>query len=116
MFQAGVVAPSSVLLLQLLTYPDGLEYPPLVEEVESEDRLGLPRPPVREGRVGVAELPALELLIPRGREYLLLVAEKLPVLCGLNVPIFVLYPMALENLSGLVSCARLLNAVIHCNT
>lgn len=81
MFQAGVVAPSSVLLLQLLTLPDGLEYAPLVEEVESEDRFGLARPPVLEDIVvGVAELPALELLAPLGREYRLLLAEKPPVL------------------------------------
>ena len=80
MFQAGVVAPSSVLLLQLLTLPEGLENPPLTEDVESEDRFGLPRPPFPAGRVGVAELPALELLVPLGREYLLLLAEKPPVL------------------------------------
>lgn len=69
MFQAGVVAPSSVFRLQLLTFPEGeLSIPPLIEEVESEDLVGLRRPPVLDGRFGVAELPALELLIPLGRE------------------------------------------------
>lgn len=69
MFQAGVVAPSSVFRLQLLTFPEGeLSIPPLIDEVESEDLVGLLRPPVFDGRFGVAELPALELLIPLGRE------------------------------------------------
>ena len=54
--------------------------PPLIEEVESKDLVGLPLPPVLDDIVGVAELPALELLVPLGREYLLLVAEKPPVL------------------------------------
>ena len=80
MFQAGVVDPSSPLLLQLLTFPEGLEIPPLTDEVEPEDLVGLPRPSVRDGKVGVAKLPALELLLPLGREYLLPLAEKPPVL------------------------------------
>ena len=69
MFQAGVVAPSSVFLLQLLVFPEGeLGIPPLADEAESEDLVGLRRPPFLDGRVGVAELPALELLIPLGLE------------------------------------------------
>ena len=69
MFQAGVVAPSSVFLLQLLVLPGGeLGIPPLTDEVESEDLVGLRRPPFLNGRVGVAALPALELLIPLGLE------------------------------------------------
>ena len=73
------MAPSSPFLLQLLTFP-GLVTPPLTENVESEDLVGLLRPPVLNGKIGVAELPALELLVPRGREYLLPLAEKPPVL------------------------------------
>lgn len=69
MFQAGVVAPSSVFRLQLLMFPEGeLNIPPLTDEVESEDLVGLRRPPTLDGRFGVAELPALELLMPLGRE------------------------------------------------
>ena len=69
MFQAGVVAPSSVFLLQLLVFPeDEIGVPPLTDEVESEDLVGLRRPPFLDGRVGVAALPALELLIPLGLE------------------------------------------------
>lgn len=69
MFQAGVVAPSSVFLLQLLVFPEGeIGVPPLTDEVESEDLVGLRRPPLLDGRVGVTELPALELLIPLGLE------------------------------------------------
>ena len=69
MFQAGVVAPSSVFLLQLLMFPEGELGPaPLRDKAESEDLVGLRRPPVLEDKVGVAELPALELLIPLDRE------------------------------------------------
>ena len=66
MFQAGVVAPSSWRLLQLLTLPGG-EVGRVPFDV-SEDLEGLFLPPESRGRrPGVAELPALELLVPLGR-------------------------------------------------
>lgn len=68
MFHAGVVAPSSVLLLQLLTPPVGDFVPPLTEDdSEFENRLGLVQPPALEVAVDATELVALVLLVPRGR-------------------------------------------------
>lgn len=70
MFHAGVVAPSSVRLLQLLTPPVGDFVPPFTEDAaEFENRLGLVRPPALEVAVDAAELVALVLLAPRGRPY-----------------------------------------------
>ena len=122
MFQAGVVAPSSPFLLQLLTPPeDDAGRPPLtdlspyVSEIE-----GLPRPPTAceawcEAWWEVAELVSLELLMPRGRPYL--AAEKPPVLCGLTMPVLLLSPpIALENLLGCTAWALRLNDDIHCST
>ena len=70
MFHAGVVAPSSVFLLQLLVPPVGDFVFPLVEEkVEFDNRVGLVRPPALDVVVEAAELVTLVLLMPRGRSY-----------------------------------------------
>jgi len=66
MFQAGVVAPSSCRLLQLLTLPGGDVGKPPFDVSEDLEGLFLP-PETRGGRPGVVELPALELLVPRAR-------------------------------------------------
>lgn len=62
MFQAGVVAPSSCFLLQLLTFPGGDVCNPPFDV--SEDLEGLDLPP---RKPAVVELPALELLVPLAR-------------------------------------------------
>lgn len=70
MFHAGVVAPSSIFLLQLLTPPpDGLLSPLTDDIVERENRLGLIRPPAADGVVEGAELAVLVLLAPLGLPY-----------------------------------------------
>ncbi len=66
MFQAGVVAPSSCRLLQLLTLPDGDVGKPPFDVSEDLEGLFLPAKTLG-GRPGVVELPALELLVPRAR-------------------------------------------------
>ena len=66
MFHAGVVAPSSVFLLQLLTFPTGeADVSPFVELIS--DLVGLDRPPYCWlGWLEVTELTVLlALLIPR---------------------------------------------------
>ena len=122
MFQAGVVAPSSPFLLQLLTPPaNDLETPPLIDFSEYVSEIeGLPRPLTAceawcDAWWEVAEPASLELLMPRGRPYL--AAEKPPVFCGLMMPVLPLSPaIALVNLFGCTAWALRLNADIHCST
>lgn len=109
MFQAGVVAPSSPFLLQLLTPPeDDAGRPPLIGfSAYVSDIEGLPRPPTAcdawcDTWWEVVELASLELLMPRDRPYL--AVEKPPVLCGLMIPVLPLFaPIALENLLGCIA-------------
>ncbi len=70
MFHAGVVAPSSVRLLQLLTPPNADCDEPLTESagVFSDDRKGLPRPPMAcDAWLETVEPVPLVLLAPLGR-------------------------------------------------
>lgn len=122
MFHAGVVAPSSPFLLQLLTPPeDDVARPPLTDFSAYVSEIdGLPRPPIDceawcAAWWEVAELASLELLMPRGRSYL--AEEKPPVLCGLTKPVLLLSPpIALENLLGCTAWALRLKADMHCST
>lgn len=74
MFHAGVVAPSSVRLLQLLTPPEEeVEGPPVIEVgvLGSKGFAGLAIPLVpRVCRFGVVERPLLALLAPLALEKL----------------------------------------------
>lgn len=118
MFQAGIVAPSSPLLLQLLTLPEDV-FAPLTpfEELVSDNLDGLPCPPIAcDAEYEGVELASLVLLIPLGRPYRAPPAETPPVLCGLTTPLLLLSPMVLENLLGCTACALLLKADIHCST
>jgi len=120
MFHAGVVAPSSVRLLQLLTLLGGdFGRPPFVdvEAFESENPEGLLCTPNACGpRLDTVEPDSLTLLVPLAREYLPFPAEYSPVLCGLIGPPFFFPPIALGNLLGCIAWALRLKDPIHTNT
>lgn len=120
MFQAGVVAPSSARLLQLLTLlADDIGKSPFADAdvLESENLEELPRPPTaRDATFEVFELASLPLLVSLARPYFPLLAENPPVLCGLMGPILLLPPIAVGNVLGCRALARLLKAPIHCRT
>ena len=146
MFHAGVVAPSSPFLLQLLTPPeDGVGRPPwtglsaYVSMIE-----GLPRPPTAceawckaWGLPNTSLWPWNALLLSclpivsapwevaelASLELLMprgrpyLAAGKSPVLCGLTIPVLLLSPpIALANLLGCTVWALRLNDDMHCST
>lgn len=119
MFQAGIVAPSSVFLLQLLTVPEvDLVSFPLVEEVGlvSDNLDGVQRPVACDVCCENVELASLTLLAPRARPYGGPEAENPPVLCGVTTPAFDFSPMVLGKRLGSTEWALLLKAAMHCST
>ena len=119
MFHAGIVAPSSAFLLQLLMPPpDELPFTGFDElELMSENLEGLPRPPIAcDAEYDGVELASLVLLAPLCRVALEFPAANPPVLCGLTTPVLPFSPMILGNVLGCTAFALRLKAEIHCRT
>ena len=116
MFQAGVVAVSSLRLLQLLT--------PALGEVDKPPFTGvdIDGSGLRAGLVffgapgfGIAARPVSVPLKPLAREKYPPPPIFPPVLCGLMTPLL-FPPMALLKMLRWIAWALLLNAPMHCNT
>jgi hypothetical protein len=115
MFHAGEVMPSSLLLLQLLSFASGERVPPSVvlDEFEPPVIAGLSARD-EEGMAVELDMP-LALLMPRFLPKVPKLEAPLPVCAGLMAPAR-LGPMAERNLLGNSWLAKRLKAPIHCRT
>lgn len=107
MFHAGLVLPSSSLLLQLLTGP--------FEDLNPSALLEFVDPPVRAGLIGRADGRAPEFRFEDTYGDAAPFLAGAPVLTGLSAPAL-FGPIVVGNLAGFVALATRLNALRHWST